>query len=195
VCVFLLFVVVAEVAVSGYSVLPHVCTARFSQVIMALAFGALMFSQTPALNEIGFMLSFSVLWDTFVVRYVLLRAPSQLLALPPFRRACLASRPLHAHCAAPLRGLSNSELGLSFTVPPPPLFDWRRSLVVPSIMGLLGKAAWWPRKFAAPTHTKVLGIPERDVLPGPCQGARRRRDGGPGVSGELSPSIALEPLG
>jgi hypothetical protein len=183
--------------------LPHVCTAHFSQVIMALAFGALMFSQTPALNEIGFMLSFSVLWDTFVIRCV--------------RAAVVVrvSRCLHLGAvASPRAARSHEVLRSGFAGPPgspsPPwtchallscgLFGWWRraaaascpcwwtlafplpfpvrSVVVPSIMALLGKAAWWPRKFAAPKFTQVLGIPERDVLPGPCQGARRRRGGG-----------------
>ena len=68
-----------------------------------------MLSQTPALNEIGFMLAFSVLFDTFVMR----------------------------------------------------------SLVVPSIMGLLGKWNWWPRKFPAVQYRHIVGISEEDILRGP----------------------------
>jgi uncharacterized membrane protein YdfJ with MMPL/SSD domain len=66
-------------------------------------------AQTPALNEIGFILAFSVLFDTFVMR----------------------------------------------------------SLVVPSIMGLLGRWNWWPRRFPAVKFDSIVGIGEAELLRGP----------------------------
>jgi uncharacterized membrane protein YdfJ with MMPL/SSD domain len=47
--------------------------------IMALAFGALLFASPTALNELGFLLTLSVLVDTFVVRTVLVPAVMSLL--------------------------------------------------------------------------------------------------------------------
>mmetsp|Transcript_23582 Transcript_23582/g.46080 ORF Transcript_23582/g.46080 Transcript_23582/m.46080 type:complete len:473 (+) Transcript_23582:643-2061(+) len=43
-------------------------------VIMAIAFGGMMFSQTDTVNQIGWILFSSVLFDTFVVRTVLVPA-------------------------------------------------------------------------------------------------------------------------
>jgi uncharacterized membrane protein YdfJ with MMPL/SSD domain len=76
-------------------------------VIMAIAFGALLLSETPALNEIGFFLSFSVLFDTFVMR----------------------------------------------------------SLVVPAMMAILGRWAWWPTKYPTALIRSVGLVPEDAALP------------------------------
>ena len=47
--------------------------------IMALAFGGLLFSAEPALNQLAFFLVFSVLIDTLVVRTMLVPAYMQVL--------------------------------------------------------------------------------------------------------------------
>ena len=52
-----------------------------------------------------------------------------------------------------------------------------RSLVVPSIMGLLGRWAWWPRKLRPVQFDAICTIPDSKLLPGPCQGRP-----GPGTS-------------
>ena len=48
-------------------------------LIMAIAFGALLLSQTPALNQLSFFLSFAVLFDTFVIRSIAVPALMTLL--------------------------------------------------------------------------------------------------------------------
>jgi uncharacterized membrane protein YdfJ with MMPL/SSD domain len=48
-------------------------------LIMALAFGALLFSATDALNQLAFLLAVSVLIDTLLVRTVLVPAAMAIL--------------------------------------------------------------------------------------------------------------------
>jgi uncharacterized membrane protein YdfJ with MMPL/SSD domain len=79
-------------------------------IIMAIAFGALLFSQTPGLNQLAFFLSFAVLFDTFVIR----------------------------------------------------------SVVVPAMMGILGRWNWWPRKLPKAQYDHIAGIHEDELLPLGC---------------------------
>lgn len=90
-------------------------------LIMAIAFGALLFSTSVSLNELAFLLTISVLVDTLVVRTVL----------------------------------------------------------VPSVMGLLGRANWWPRRLPAPR-------PSADLLPLPP--APAARDATTGQDGGTPPA-------
>jgi len=85
--------------------------------IMAIAFGALLFSSSTSLNELAFLLTASVLVDTFLVRTVL----------------------------------------------------------VPSVMGLLGKRNWWPRTLPPP-------LPPMTLMPLPPPPVGEPPSGGSGAS-------------
>ncbi len=41
--------------------------------------------------------------------------------------------------------------------------------MVPSIMGLLGRGAWWPRRLPPVHVTTIGGLSEDAALPGACQ--------------------------
>ena len=87
VCVCAQLMRVIEFRVEGYS--DSISLARgvyrtgriitAAGIIMAIAFGALLFSDTPALNQLAFFLSFAVLFDTFVIRSVVVPAMMGLL--------------------------------------------------------------------------------------------------------------------
>lgn len=82
-----LLVRVQEFRRKGYSTLEAVPIALYKTggvitsagIIMSIAFSSLLFSPTPALNQLSFYLVFSVLYDTFVIRIFLVPALFSIL--------------------------------------------------------------------------------------------------------------------
>lgn len=79
-----------EAIVLGFAKTGHIITAagvfltllhfdHFSGVIMAVAFSGLLFSDVPGMNMLSFYMVFSVLFDTFVVRSLLVPSTMSLL--------------------------------------------------------------------------------------------------------------------
>lgn len=130
--------------VRGMYFTGHIITA--AGIVMAIAFGALLFSEQPVLNEFGLFLCASVLFGACLVRcgfhplfdrHVRISLPVSLA--PPF-----------SHDAAD-----------TFVV---------RTLLVPSIMGLLGASNWWPRRMPEPTRTRLSdSVSSDDFLPAMCR--------------------------
>jgi len=66
-----------EAIVLGYAKTGHIITA--AGVIMAVAFSGLLFSDIPGMNMLSFYMVFSVIFDTFVVRSLLVPSTMSLL--------------------------------------------------------------------------------------------------------------------
>jgi uncharacterized membrane protein YdfJ with MMPL/SSD domain len=73
---------------------------------MAIAFSGLLFSKTPAMNQLSFYLVSAVLYDTFVVRTFVIPALMGLTGDVSWWPGIRAGKPL---AAAKHRGLSLNE--------------------------------------------------------------------------------------